>query len=181
MNIYLIGFMGSGKSTVSKVLAEKLSWELIDTDEYIENKTEKSIRDIFADEGEEGFRNTETECIRDISLLDGKVVSCGGGAVLRSENVKLMKESGIVVLLGAAPETIFERVKHSTDRPILNGNMNVDYIAGLMEKRKPAYDFAKDIEVVTDDKTADLIADDIYSAIFENCNLGDDDVDEKLS
>ena len=177
MNIYLIGFMGSGKSTVSKVLSEKLSWELIDTDEYIEKKTGKRIRDIFAESGEEAFRAIETEALRDISQLEDKVISCGGGAVLRQENVKLMKDSGRVVLLDATPETIFERVRYSTDRPVLNGNMNIEYISGLMEKRRFAYEAARDVEIKTDDKSADLIADDIYRTIFTEYDLGGNNAD----
>lgn len=93
------------------------------------------------------------------------VVSCGGGAVLREENVALMKKNGTIVLLTAEPETIFERVRHSSERPVLNGNMNVEYIAGLMEKRRPKYEAAADLVVATDGKRTEEICKEICEMI----------------
>ena len=93
------------------------------------------------------------------------VVSCGGGAVLREENRNMMKRSGVIVLLTAKPETILERVKYSTDRPILNGNMNVEYISGLMERRRACYEEAADFTVVTDDKSSEEICQEILDSI----------------
>ena len=135
-NIVLIGFMGAGKSTIAKVLKEKLNVPLCEMDEMIAEQQKMAISDIFAQYGETHFRDLETQLVKDISEKDGVIVSCGGGAVLREENVSFMKENGRIVLLSATPETIYERVRYSKDRPILNGHMNVEYIRELMEKPK---------------------------------------------
>lgn len=164
-HIYLIGFMGTGKSTISRALHKRLSWDEIDMDAAIEQEQQMKITDIFAQHGEAYFRDLETDCLVNLSEQDAAIVSCGGGAVLRSENVKLMRTSGTIVLLTATPETVYERVKHSTNRPILNGNMNVEYIAQLMDKRKNAYETACEVRVSTDGKTPDEIAKEIVNAI----------------
>ena len=101
----------------------------------------------------------------DILAEGNAVVSCGGGVVVREENVRNMKSKGTIVYLTATPETIFERVKNSTDRPILNGNMNVEYIRGLMDKRKDLYKGACDIDIATDGKTKEEICDEIISKL----------------
>ena len=111
MIIYLIGFMGVGKSTVGKGLSERLEYELIDTDELIEEKEGLSISSIFEKKGEDYFRELETDTIKELSSSDNIVVSCGGGIIKNEENVKLMKDSGRVILLTASPESIYERVK----------------------------------------------------------------------
>ena len=167
MNIYLVGFMGSGKTTVSKELAKSLNWELIDTDNYIEEKYGRAIKDIFATEGEEAFRDMETEVLEEMSLTENKIISCGGGIVLRKQNVDLMRLGGKIVLLNATPETIYERVKHGTNRPILNGNMNVGYIAELMSRRSAAYEYAADVVVDTDDKEVGEIVGEIVERVLD--------------
>lgn len=151
-NIYLIGFMGVGKSTIARLLADKLQAELVEMDETIEAETKMSIRDIFETYGEVRFRDLETALLERLASSSGAVVSCGGGVVLRQENVKKMKENGEIIFLSATPETIYDRVKNSTVRPLLNGNMNVDYIRELMEQRKAVYEAAADRIVVTDGK-----------------------------
>ncbi len=166
-NIAFIGFMGSGKSTISKELANKLNTTLIDVDDYIVEKNQMKITDMFDKYGEDYFRDKETEAIRDISKESGIIISCGGGSVLRDENVKLLKENGTIVLLKATPETIYERVKDSTSRPILNGNMNVEFIAGLMEKRRERYESVTDVEIITDNKSVDEIIDEIMQKVVE--------------
>ena len=103
--------------------------------------------------------------LRSFSESTGYVVSCGGGSVLRDENAALMKENGCIVFLRATPETIYERVKDSTNRPILNGNMNVEYIRELMEKRRPRYEAVADICVDTDGKDVDAISEEILKAV----------------
>lgn len=153
-NLYLIGFMGAGKSTVAKVFQKQYQMQLIEMDEEIVRRENRTISEIFAVEGEVYFRNLETELIRDIQKKSDQIISCGGGAVLRAENVAMMKENGIIVLLTAAPETILERVKGNQDRPLLNGNMNIEYISGLMEKRRAVYETAADVFIATDGKTA---------------------------
>ena len=120
-----------------------------------------AIADIFKEKGEAYFRELETELIKSFAGVGPAVISCGGGAVLKEENVRLMKESGKIVLLTAEPGTIYERVKDSTERPVLNGNMNVGYIEELMEKRRPKYEAAADVKVATDGKTAEEICGEI--------------------
>lgn len=163
-HIFIIGFMGVGKSTVAKELGSRYRAKEADTDKMIVEKEGKAITDIFADSGEEYFRNVETGILDDLKNMQPGVVSCGGGMVMREINVKKMKEQGKILLLTARPETIYERVKDSTDRPILNGNMNVEYIEELMEARRPKYEAAADIVVATDGKMPGQIAEEIVAA-----------------
>lgn len=160
-NIFLIGFMGSGKSTIAKILSEKLGVTQVEMDEMIVQEQGMPITDIFAKYGEEHFRDVETDLVRRLQEREGVVVSCGGGAVLREENRSMMKAAGAIVLLTAKPETILERVKHSTNRPVLNGHMNVEYITELMEKRRACYEEAADFVVATDDKSREEICEEI--------------------
>ena len=160
-HIYLIGFMGTGKTTISHKLQQLTQAEEIDMDVWIVEKNGMSINDMFEKYGETYFRDRETDAVREIAGYAPAIVSCGGGAVLRDKNTQMMKESGRIVLLTATPETVYERVKNSTDRPLLNGNMNVEHIASLMEKRRELYVNACDVQVVTDGKTPDEIAEEI--------------------
>ncbi len=164
-NIFLIGFMGAGKSTIAKRLSAKLDMERIEMDQMIVEEQGMPITEIFDKYGEEHFRDIETELVDRLQKKDGVIVSCGGGAVLRDKNTELMKANGRVVLLTAAPETIYERVKDSKDRPVLNGNMNVEYIRGLMEKRRARYEAVADITVATDGKNADEICEEIITQL----------------
>ena len=153
-HIYLIGFMGTGKSTILNCLHEICGFEKIEMDEQIVREQGMSISDIFAQNGEEYFRNLETELVKRISSMDMVVVSCGGGTVMRQCNVDEMKKNGTIVLLTAEPETIYQRVKNSHNRPLLEKNMNPEYIAELMEARRPKYEAAADVVVKTDNRTA---------------------------
>lgn len=164
-HIVLIGFMGVGKSTISRELQRLSNRPEVDTDAWIEEKEGRSISDIFAAEGEEYFRQQETALIDELGKMKASIVSCGGGMALREINVRKLQALGEVVLLTAKPETIFERVRHSTNRPILNGNMNVEFISGLMEKRRPFYEKAATVTVSTDDRRINEIA----KEILEKC------------
>lgn len=149
-NIFLIGFMGAGKSTVAAWLAEHQGMRLIEMDRQIEQQEQMSISKIFETRGEEYFRRLETELLVGLQDQADTVVSCGGGAAMRQCNVEAMKKSGIVVYLSAAPETVYARVKDNHDRPLLEGNMNVEYIADLLKMRLPHYLSAADMTVETD-------------------------------
>lgn len=162
-HIFLIGFMGCGKSTNAVCLAEMTGARQVEMDQMIVENEGMAIADIFKEKGEAYFRELETELIKSFAGVKPAVISCGGGAVLKEENVRLMKESGKIVLLTAEPETIYERVKDSTDRPILNGNMNVGYIEELMEKRRPKYEEAADVTIATDGKTSKEICEEILA------------------
>lgn len=157
-HIFLIGFMGVGKTSTSRELSRILSVEEVDTDAMIVEQEGKKIADIFAEDGEEYFRRTETALLDTLKEHSPCIVSCGGGMVMREENVRKMKEQGRIYLLTATPETIFEHVKDSTDRPLLNGNMNIPYITELMEARKPKYEAAADIMIETDGCTPEQVA-----------------------
>lgn len=151
-NIFLIGFMGVGKSTIARMLAKELNAELIEMDETIEAEAGMTINEIFEKNGEAYFRDLESALVERIADKGGAIVSCGGGAVLREQNVQNMKKNGSIVFLSATPETIYERVRYSTNRPLLNGNMNVEYITQLMERRREAYEKAADVVIATDGK-----------------------------
>lgn len=149
-NVFLIGFMGCGKSTMARMLANDLQKELVEMDETIEAEAGMSINEIFEKYGEMHFRDLETALVERIAKKGGTVVSCGGGAVLRPENVETMRKNGKIIYLSAEPETIYERVYDKTTRPLLNGNMNVEYITQLMEKRIPIYEKAADVILQVD-------------------------------
>lgn len=151
-NVFLIGFMGCGKSTMARLLSQEMGVELIEMDEMIEVEAGMTINEIFEKYGENHFRDLESQLICRITEKGGVVVSCGGGAILRQENVTNMKKNGRIIYLSATPETIYERVRHSTNRPLLNGNMNVEHISSLMEKRLPLYEKAADVTICVDAK-----------------------------
>lgn len=160
-NIILIGFMGTGKSTISKALAEDTKKKVRDLDAYIEEKEQRSISTIFEQSGEEGFRDLESKYLSEVLEDENQILSCGGGTVLRTENVSHMKEHGIIILLTATAQTIYERVKDNDDRPILQGNRNVTFIQSLMDKRNDIYHAVADVIVATDGKTVDEICQEI--------------------
>lgn len=166
-NIALIGFMGTGKSTVSNYLRDQMDLELVDVDAKIVAEEGMPIADMFAKFGEQYFRDLETKATLDLIDRKRTIIACGGGLVMRDENVANLKKSGKIVLLTASPETILERVKDSTDRPILNGHMNVEYIAELMEKRRAKYEAAADIIIETDGKDIEAICQELVERIIE--------------
>lgn len=167
-NVFLIGFMGSGKSTIASYLAENYGMEIIDMDQLIVEREGMAIPDIFAQKGELYFRDAETNLLIQMQGEQNKVVSCGGGVVLREKNIQAMKKSGQVVLLNAKPETILERVKDDDNRPLLRGNKNVQFIRDMMEKRQPKYEAAADLVIHTDGKSADEICKEIISNVKIN-------------
>lgn len=151
-NIVLIGFMGAGKSTISDFLRTVFAMEVVEMDQIIAEREGMSISDIFETYGEEYFRNLETELLIEMQSKTNVVISCGGGVPMRERNVAEMKKNGRVVLLTAKPETILSRVKDNHDRPLLEGNKNVNFIGELMEKRREKYQAAADIVIETDGK-----------------------------
>ena len=167
-NVFLIGFMGSGKSTIASYLSENYGMDMMDMDQCIMEDEGMSISDIFAQKGELYFRDVETSLLIEIQGEQNKVVSCGGGVVLREKNIQAMKKSGQVVLLNAKPETILERVKDDDNRPLLRGNKNVQFIRDMMEKRQPKYEAAADLVIHTDGKSADEICKEIISNVKIN-------------
>jgi len=166
-NIFLIGFMGAGKSTISDYLKNVLAMDVVEMDQCIVERQGMSISDIFETYGEEYFRELETNLLIEMQSRSNVVVSCGGGVPMRERNVAEMKKNGRVVLLTAKPETILERVKDNHDRPLLENNKNVSFIADLLEKRRAKYEAAADIVVETDGKSELEICEELIHRLRE--------------
>ena len=138
-NIVLVGFMGTGKTTVGQLLAKQTGMPLVDMDTLIEERTGKTITDIFAEEGETYFRALEREMVQELATREGQVISTGGGIVLNSDNIADFEKTGLVVCLLANAETVLDRVRHDTTRPLLAGDKETKIIQ-LLETRKPLYE-----------------------------------------
>lgn len=168
-NVILIGFMGSGKTTVGLRLSYRLRRTVIDTDKEIEREEKRVVSDIFATDGEPYFRDRETACLR--KLLNSscnQIISVGGGLPLREENRKLLHELGQVFYLRAKAETIYERVKSDTTRPLLQGDNPMKKIRTLLQERDPYYREAADVVVDVDGKEFEQILDEIEARV-ESC------------
>jgi shikimate kinase len=159
-NIVLTGFMGTGKTAVGRELSRLLNMKLIDVDTEIEKSRQMTINEIFKQFGELRFREIETEMIRKLSERKDVIISTGGGAVLRQENVDVLREHGIIVCLMATPETILKRTSHSSHRPLLEVEDPFGKIKELLDFRRPFYEKA-DIMIDTDGRTPRQIAEEI--------------------
>ncbi len=168
-NIVLIGFMGAGKSTVGSATAELLGVRFIETDEKIEKKTGQLISKIFEKYGEEYFRDLESDVIKELRKMPPGtcVVSTGGGAVLRHENISALKEIGKLVLLEVNTEEVLRRLKGKIDRPLLQGNSLMETIESLLEQRKDCYNRA-DYRVNTEGKKPREIAEEIICLLAKD-------------
>ena len=156
--------MGTGKTAVGKELARLLDMKLIDVDTEIERSRKMNINEIFKQSGEQRFREIETEMIKMISGNRNVVISTGGGAVLRQENMDALRENGIIICLTATPETILQRTSNSDDRPLLRVENPFEKIKGLLDFRKPYYEKA-DIVIDTEEKNPLLIAEEIIEKV----------------
>jgi len=148
VNLYLTGYRCTGKTTVGRRVAEELGREFVDADDYLVRKAGKSIKEIFAEEGEQHFRDLESECLKELAAGDGLVVGTGGGVILREENVEQMKGSGLVLLLAADAKTIHQRMeadaRTSGLRPSLTSLTPFDEIVEMLAFREPKYRAAAD-------------------------------------
>jgi shikimate kinase len=165
-NIVLTGFMGTGKTAVGKELVRLLDLKLIDVDTEIEKSEKITINEIFQQFGEPRFREIETEMIKKISQQKNVVISTGGGAVLKQENMDILKKTGIIVCLMATPETILKRTGNSDERPLLKVENPFEKINQLLNFRRPFYEKA-DIMIDTENKTPLQIAEEIIERIKE--------------
>ncbi|MCX8026728.1 MAG: shikimate kinase [Thermodesulfovibrionales bacterium] len=166
-NIVIIGFMGTGKTTVGKMLAQRLGFSFLDIDTEIEKTQNMTIKDIFANFGEERFREIETQTIRMIKDKSHLVIATGGGVVTKSENMNMLKENGIIVCLTASAESIFQRVRHKQDRPLLLTENPLETIKELLKKRQDLYKKA-DIHI----DTTNLNPMEVVSAILDGLDKG---------
>lgn len=165
-NIILIGFMGCGKTSVGIRLSYQLRRAFLDTDKLIERAQGKEISEIFAEVGEAGFRDMETQLLRDmIGTEQGKIISTGGGLPIREQNRKLLKELGTVVYLKLKPETVYERLKEDTKRPLLQCADPLQRIRTLMAEREAAYAAAADMTLLVDTKDFDTIIKEIEESM----------------
>ena len=161
-NIYLIGFMGAGKTTIGKELAKALGCAFIDTDDRIEQEQGRKISEIFEKDGEQAFRDMETELLR--RLQESKeefVLSIGGGMPVREENRALLRAIGTVVYLKTSKEEIIRRVSGDTNRPLLQGGALEEKVTSLMNARESIYTETMRVEVVTDGKYPEALAKEI--------------------
>ncbi|MBT3502103.1 MAG: shikimate kinase [Candidatus Marinimicrobia bacterium] len=162
MTIYLIGMMGVGKSTVGKILAEKMKLLFIDLDSEIEKSSQKSVSEIFNEDGENHFRKLESEQLKQYS---GSVVACGGGITLDKKNRQYINKNGIVVLLTASINELFKRLSNSNNRPILSDNNSEEALTNLWTERKKDYSNTSDFIINTDEYNQTEIANKILLEI----------------
>lgn len=168
-NVILIGFMGCGKTTVGLRLSYRLRRTVTDTDKEIEKEEKRTISDIFATDGEAYFRKAETECLRKmIDSTENQIISVGGGLPMREENRRLLKKLGQVFYLRATAQTIYERLKDDTTRPLLQGEDPFTKIRTLLQERDPYYREAADVVIAVDGKGFDEILDEIGEKVKES-------------
>lgn len=158
MNVVLIGLMGSGKSSVGRLVSQKLGFGFADTDTIITENAGMTIPEIFALEGEAGFRKRETEALRSLSGKQGMIIATGGGIVTQPENIPMLHQLGYVVWLNANPKTLLHRTSYSDDRPLLRNANPEATLSDLLEARKALYQDACDLRITTDDLSSQDVA-----------------------
>lgn len=163
-NIVLAGFMGTGKTEVGRELSRILRWKLLDVDSEIEKSQKMTINDIFKRFGEPRFREIEAEIIKIISENKNIIISTGGGAVLREENMQNLRKNGVIICLTATPETILKRTSNNNDRPLLQVENPLEKIKELLNFRKPFYE-KSDMIIDAEGKTPLQIAEEILEKL----------------
>jgi shikimate kinase len=161
-NIYIVGFMGTGKTVAGRALAKKLHSDFVDLDACVEEKEGASISDIFKASGEDYFRGLEKQALVNASAKQGAVVSCGGGIVIDPENMALMKGTGICICLSASPQEILKRIGVTSHRPLLHNADPLDRIQKLLSDRDSFY---RQADIIID--TTNLSVEEIVDTILE--------------
>jgi len=162
MNVAITGMMGSGKSSVGRIVARTLRMRFVDTDEIIECVEKMSISDIFAKKGEPYFREVETRIVGEVSQGDNQVIACGGGVVLKQENVKQLRSRGVIVNLTASPDVLYGRTKQADTRPLLEVHDRLQELRRMLKEREQFYsdcDFRVKTDNLTQEQTASRIID----------------------
>lgn len=168
-SIALIGFMGTGKTAVGKVLAAKLSREFIELDYLIEQKAGRSIPEIFQQDGEIGFRELEIEATKEVADKKNAVIACGGGIVLNKINIDRLRQECIIVYLTASPNIILKRTSgDKNERPLLAVSDRASQIRELLRSRQPFYERAADIKIDTSKLNIESVAERIMEKLREN-------------
>lgn len=175
--IFLTGFMASGKSTIGPILANTIGWEFLDLDKVIEEKAKKKIVDIFKEFGEEYFRNQESETLKELIKLSKYVISLGGGTIENEINLKLMKESGILVYLETSPEAAYRRLRFKRDRPALlfeekepTKEEFIERINLILNRRIKYYNQA-DIKINTDNRPVGITVDVLVKTLRKDFHI----------
>jgi shikimate kinase len=157
-HISLVGFMGSGKTTVGKELSRLLAMDQIDVDKVIEDRAHMSISQIFKAHGEAHFRELERKTVEELAQYNNIIVFCGGGIVLDDRNVENMKKNGVLIWLKASPEIVYERIAKEGTRPLLKDDMSVAKIEAMMTSRLSLYEGAADLVIDTDHKSVEEVS-----------------------
>ncbi len=143
-NVVLVGFMGTGKSTIGRLSAKILHFDFVDTDQLVVDRTGLAISDLFAQHGEEYFRDQETAVIRSLIAVNRSIISTGGGAVIRPENRDMLRRSGFVIRLTASEDILMERVSRNSRRPLLQSDNPRETLRKLLAAREQAYELSAD-------------------------------------
>ena len=167
-NIILIGPMGSGKSTIGNLIAQRLHREFQDSDHYIENRTGVDIARIFDVEGEQGFRDRESNALKELLSESNRVIATGGGSVLSQKNQQLLKQKGFIVFLDTSINQQMQRLRRDKKRPLLQTDNPRERLESLLAERRPIYLDLADLAVKTDKRMARRLATDIISQLPEN-------------
>ena len=166
MNIVLIGYRGTGKSTVARLLAARLGRELVSTDAEIVKRAERTIPEIVAQEGWEYFRDLESDICKELAVRDQLVIDTGGGAILRAQNVEALKKTGTVFWLTASVETIAKRIGGDNQRPSLTGTKSfVDEIQDVLRERSPKYQATADHVIAADDRSINQLVETLFTLV----------------
>ena len=170
-NIYLVGMMGAGKTTVGKIVARRLKRRFVDSDQEIERRCGVRIPVIFDIEGEEGFRGREEQAIAEMAAHDGVVLATGGGAVLSAENRRRLASRGTTIYLHARPEDLHRRLRHDKSRPLLDTPDPLRRLRELYAARDPLYRQVADIVVETGTQSVQALARELLTKIEERCRV----------
>ena len=164
-NIILIGPMGSGKSTIGNIIARRLHREFEDSDHFIEERTGVDIARIFDVEGEQGFRDRESNALKELLGVNGRVIATGGGSILREENRQLLKQKGYIIFLDTSVNQQMHRLRRDKKRPLLQTDNPRERLETLLAERRPIYLDLADLAVKTDKRVARRLATDIIDQL----------------
>jgi shikimate kinase len=167
-NISLIGFMGSGKTTIGEILAKRIGYLFIDLDKIIELAESKTINEVFKTSGEDYFRKIESKVIKKVYLNNKCVFACGGGVILRGENMSMIRRNSKVVYLEISPHEALNRLIKTSDRPLLKSDNKSKKITGLMDNRSTLYKKYSDIIIDNEGNSAEHAADDILKKLQDH-------------
>lgn len=171
-NVYLVGMMGAGKTTLGKALAQKTGQEFVDTDRLLVERTGVPVATIFEIEGEQGFRRRESALVAELAGRSGCIVATGGGAVLEEENRRLMRASGTVVYLRARLENLWERTRQDSNRPLLDTADPRATLAAILGRRDPIYREAAHVVVETSSQSAAALVSRVLAALQQHEEAG---------